>query len=428
MKGNIRKVYEYNFDKDNNLICKMNYYNTLYNINIYKNNQATTILAQLDSTKIKRVIVTKSTVRILYKNDTTVVLHHFQKIYNDYNLEKCFPKSLKKIKKAIVKYQSGIEKTEKNKKGNIFKLGWSKAVACGLVVTSLFGGVATATVGAASISKNNEDNSKSIEYALEDEENKVDVSSNLAELSSANKASSLAIMKVADETDETEEIEETYDIQSSDTNLIDEVEEEKEKKIEEVITEDEVLVEENSEITPRLMEMDNEKEEFSFLSSLESRIIIPASVDQTGITKNNTNYIIYYPRWDKTSNQRVIADQWDALGRTSNNGIATLNDRYLVAVSPKFGVAGDYIDVILEDGTVINCIIGDVKGADATSEWGHELGDYGVDLLEWEIVDSKENVTIDEWEGKKVYCIINITRNQNMENENSEEVTFKLTI
>ena len=55
-----------------------------------------------------------------------------------------------------------------------------------------------------------------------------------------------------------------------------------------------------------------------------------------------------------TSEGFVTASQW-----------MELNNRYLVAVSPKFGKVGDNIDVCLDNGTVIPCTIADSKGKDA---------------------------------------------------------------
>lgn len=137
-------------------------------------------------------------------------------------------------------------------------------------------------------------------------------------------------------------------------------------------------------------------------------ISIPSDVKQTGITKNYTNYDYFYNKWSNNTNQRVVADRWNEAGRTSSNGIATIDDRYLVAVSPKFGTVGDNIDVVLEDGTVINCTIADAKGSDATSEWGHRLGNSGVDVIEWESVGSQDVIDIGDWKGKEVSSIINL--------------------
>lgn len=135
-------------------------------------------------------------------------------------------------------------------------------------------------------------------------------------------------------------------------------------------------------------------------------VSIPGDVKQTGIIKNYTNYSYFYGKWNKGSGQERVAEMWAEAGKQQNNGIATLNDRYLVAVSPIFGTNGDIIDVYLEDGTIINCIIGDAKGADATSQYGHMFG-RSVDVIEWESFGSKENIVIDEWADKNVVQIVN---------------------
>lgn len=135
-------------------------------------------------------------------------------------------------------------------------------------------------------------------------------------------------------------------------------------------------------------------------------VSIPGNVRQTGIIKNYTNYSYFYGKWNKGSAQERVAEMWNEAGRQQNNGIATLNGRYLVAVSPIFGTNGDIIDVVLEDGIVIPCIIGDAKGSDATSKYGHMFGS-SVDVIEWESFGSKEDIVIDMWKDKKVVQIIN---------------------
>ncbi|MCX4364712.1 MAG: LysM peptidoglycan-binding domain-containing protein [Bacilli bacterium] len=139
-------------------------------------------------------------------------------------------------------------------------------------------------------------------------------------------------------------------------------------------------------------------------------IAIPGNVRQSGITRNHTNYNSFYSKWTSGTNQRTVADQWNSSGRTSNRGIATIEDRYLVAVSPKFGTVGDNIDVSLSDGTIIHCKIADAKGSDATSEWGHVFGNGTVDVIEWESVGNQDVIQIDDWRGKSVASITNLSR------------------
>lgn len=59
-------------------------------------------------------------------------------------------------------------------------------------------------------------------------------------------------------------------------------------------------------------------------------------------------------------------------------GFGRINGRYTVAVTPKFGAVGDYIDYYYRDKNgneqIIPCIICDIKGSDAENEWGHHGG------------------------------------------------------
>ena len=51
-----------------------------------------------------------------------------------------------------------------------------------------------------------------------------------------------------------------------------------------------------------------------------------------------------------------------AKAETDYNGIRMIDGRYLVALGTHFGAkVGQYVDLVLEDGTTINCILGDVK-------------------------------------------------------------------
>jgi len=137
-------------------------------------------------------------------------------------------------------------------------------------------------------------------------------------------------------------------------------------------------------------------------------IFIPANIPQTGIIKNYTNYNYFYGKWSKGSAQRNLSEVWNAAGRTSDRGIATLNNRYLVAVSPTFGKVGDNIDVCLDNGVIIPCTIADAKGADAKSKWGHTFG-KAVDVIEWESMGNQSVINTDGWQGHRVDRIVNYT-------------------
>jgi len=138
-------------------------------------------------------------------------------------------------------------------------------------------------------------------------------------------------------------------------------------------------------------------------------IEIPSSVKQGYYTVTGYDYWIDSGKemtWADGTNQRTVSEIWKQQGSVFKNGIAVINvdgvDRYLIAVTTKFGMPGDCIDVVLEDGTVIPCIIGDSKGSDAGSEWGHVLPDGSINVLEFEVKREKllqsGNPTTEKWD------------------------------
>lgn len=140
-------------------------------------------------------------------------------------------------------------------------------------------------------------------------------------------------------------------------------------------------------------------------------VSVPDSVAQTGIIKDYTNYSYFYSRWNSGTMQRRVADMWASKGKTSKNGIATIDGYYLVAVRPVFGNCGDVITVVLEDGNRFNCIIADEKGSDAGNQWGHVYSGK-VSVVEFESMgnsgsNSGAQLNISMWQGKKVTTIIN---------------------
>ena len=107
--------------------------------------------------------------------------------------------------------------------------------------------------------------------------------------------------------------------------------------------------------------------------------------------------------------QEMVHDAWNAAGSEFENHIAVLDGRYLVAVKAAFGAAGQYIDVTLENGTVIPCIIGDQKGTENANEYVHPDGS----VVEFEVdcyygLDDNGNIAapgsvymwIPEWKSK----------------------------
>lgn len=138
-----------------------------------------------------------------------------------------------------------------------------------------------------------------------------------------------------------------------------------------------------------------------------TQIMIPPDVNQSGITGNYTNYSYFYSKWSKGTNQRKLADVWGNQGKPSSRNIATINGYYLVAVVTTIGQVGDILTVVLEDNTSFNVMVGDAKGADAQSPWGHLIGGK-VDIIEWEKCGSSSSGTdstpidLTGWRGKKV--------------------------
>ncbi len=136
----------------------------------------------------------------------------------------------------------------------------------------------------------------------------------------------------------------------------------------------------------------------------DNRIYING-VRQTGICRDYTCYTNFYSRWNNGTNQRLVANIWDEQGRPSDRGIATIDDRYLVAMTVTFGRVGDYVDVILEDGTVIPCILADVKSPNDANcnAYGHEKGRRGTSMVEFESIENvQESIDISGWQGLSV--------------------------
>ena len=75
--------------------------------------------------------------------------------------------------------------------------------------------------------------------------------------------------------------------------------------------------------------------------------------------------------WPEGSKEKEVNDIWKEQGSAYKKGIAIINvkgeDRYLVNVSTKYGNVGDCIDLVLEDGTKVKCVI---AGHTATDDWG----------------------------------------------------------
>ena len=152
---------------------------------------------------------------------------------------------------------------------------------------------------------------------------------------------------------------------------------------------------------------------------------VPAGLQQSGICPwDYTIYPYWYSRWNGDSMQRRVADIWNAKGRASDHGIATIDGYYLVAVGSYFGSCGDLISFTLEGGIKLNCLVADEKNAgdSSGSVYGH-WQDYpasGWSIIEWESMGGSDYsnsgalLNVSQWQGKKVTAAINGGRYQGL--------------
>ena len=148
-------------------------------------------------------------------------------------------------------------------------------------------------------------------------------------------------------------------------------------------------------------------------------IVVPESANQGGLCRN---YEPFARSWASGTTQRKLNDIWVRLGRPSQGGVAMINGYYCVAMTTKFGMPGDLLQINLEGGGSFNAIITDSKGAnpginphpgESGNEWGHYLNYPGqgkrADIVEWLQYDGdpKTLLTQKGWLGKKVTSVIN---------------------
>lgn len=108
--------------------------------------------------------------------------------------------------------------------------------------------------------------------------------------------------------------------------------------------------------------------------------------------------------------QRKVHEAWKKDNARYKNGISVINtngtDRYLVAVTLTFGFPGDKINVELENGTTVPCVIADVKNPNDSNytAYGHKIETptkSGVNILEFEVNKDSYialgNITTNNW-------------------------------
>ena len=137
----------------------------------------------------------------------------------------------------------------------------------------------------------------------------------------------------------------------------------------------------------------------------DNRIYL-TNIPQTGISRSYTNYSYFYNRWSSSSRQRKVADIWGALGFTSDRGIATINGRYVVAVTTTYGQVGDCINIALSNGVILPCVIGDAKSSNDQNwtPYGHRHGNV-IEIVEWDSSGAWEDIDISDIAGLSVTYI-----------------------
>lgn len=149
-------------------------------------------------------------------------------------------------------------------------------------------------------------------------------------------------------------------------------------------------------------------------------IVIPDSVDQGGMTGNYTSYAAQ--NWNPNLAQGKLYKAWIAQGRPSQSGVAMINGYYCVAMTTKFGQAGDILQINLANGDSFKAIMADSKGAnpgvnphkgESGTEWGHYMTYPGrgklVDIVEWEAYNGKPSTLVHQkgWTNVKVVSVVN---------------------
>lgn len=115
---------------------------------------------------------------------------------------------------------------------------------------------------------------------------------------------------------------------------------------------------------------------------------------------------------------KTVREAWKKAGSKSSGYIATLDGRYLVAISEDLADTGDAVDIVLANGQVIRAIIADTKGPKRVSMYGH-LQTGGVSLVEFEGVPGYLKHVVSahsSWKGQKVKQIINYGRYKKIDN------------
>ena len=138
-------------------------------------------------------------------------------------------------------------------------------------------------------------------------------------------------------------------------------------------------------------------------------IKIPAQYGGGGYTVTEID------QWNWLYDCGKVYREWLSKGAKTDNGIATIDGRYLIACTSTFGKVGDKIDFFLDDGTRIPAIMFDTKNPNDAgyNQWGH---DGGANVLEFEVLSSYyhrygnpgSTTWFPQWHGKRVSSATNL--------------------
>lgn len=106
--------------------------------------------------------------------------------------------------------------------------------------------------------------------------------------------------------------------------------------------------------------------------------------------------------WAASSPQGKLRKSAISSGRQRQGSIfgltncAIIDNRLEIATTPNIGgqfpvTIGDYLDVEFANGVVWNCILADIKGADAGNVWGHNNGKSVVEIIYWDYTNNSGN-------------------------------------
>lgn len=135
-----------------------------------------------------------------------------------------------------------------------------------------------------------------------------------------------------------------------------------------------------------------------------TRVNIPSDVVQAGYTVTCYGEGGWYLGGGSTptavasgTKQKSVHEAWLADGARYKDGIAVMKvngqDHYLIATAPTLGSVGDSVNVNLQNGQTVPCVIADAKSTNDSNytTYGHGRSDGSVNVLEFEVDRNKYN-------------------------------------